>query len=93
MATTATNITDARKNLKKITDDVVDYNDHIIITKPKNKNVVLMSEDEFRSWKETLYILESNENRKALDKSIDQLERGHVKTLSAEDWQRMTHED
>ncbi|NLR09032.1 MULTISPECIES: type II toxin-antitoxin system Phd/YefM family antitoxin [Lactobacillaceae] len=93
MATTATNITDARKNLKSLTDDVVDYNEHVIITKPKNRNVVLMSESEFRSWQETLYILGSNENRKALDKSIDQMNSGHLKTLSVEDWRHAVDEN
>jgi len=93
MATTATNITDARKNLKSLTDDVVDYNEHVIITKPKNRNVVLMSESEFRSWQETLYILDSDENRKALDKSIDQMNSGNLKTLSFEDWRQSIDED
>ncbi|MFC6181174.1 type II toxin-antitoxin system Phd/YefM family antitoxin [Lactiplantibacillus daowaiensis] len=93
MATTATNITDARKNLKTITDDVVNYNEHIIITKPKNKNVVLMSEREFRSWEETLYLLKSDENRQALDKSIDQMKNGKVKTLSAEEWRNLANEE
>lgn len=93
MATTATNITDARKNLKSLTDDVVDYNEHVIITKPKNRNVVLMSESEFQSWQETLYILNYDENRKALDKSIDQLNSGNLKTLSFEDWRKITDED
>ena len=52
MAISATNITDARNNLKKITDDVAEYDDQVIITKPKNKNVVVMSESEFNSWQE-----------------------------------------
>lgn len=58
IATTATSISEARKNLKKITDDVVDYDDHVIITKPKNRKVVIMSEKEYKSWKETMYLLE-----------------------------------
>lgn len=50
----------------------------------------MASKNEFHSSKETRYILDSVENRKALDKSIDQLKSGHVKTLSFKDWQRMT---
>lgn len=92
MTTTATNITDARKNLKSLTDDVVDYNEHVIITKPQNRNVVLVSESEFQSWQETLYILDSDENRKALDKSIDQMNSGNLKTLSFEDWRQSVDE-
>lgn len=93
MATTAVNISEVRKNLKKITDDVVDYDDHVIITKPQNKNVVLMSEKEFNSWKETLYLLGTEANRKALDESISQVEKGHIKTLSKEEWDKLSHEN
>ncbi|WP_258115387.1 type II toxin-antitoxin system Phd/YefM family antitoxin [Levilactobacillus yiduensis] len=92
MVTTATNITDAQKNLKSLTDDVIDYNEYVIITKPQNRNVVLMSESEFRSWQETLYILDSDENRQALDQSIDQMSSGNFKTLSFEDWRQSIDE-
>lgn len=93
MATTATNISEARKNLKKITDDVVDYDDHVIITKPKNRNVVIMSEKEYESWKETMYLFGTEANRKHLDESLDQLRKGNVKTLSKEEWDKLSHEN
>jgi len=93
MATTAVNISEIRKNLKKITDDVVDYDDHVIITKPQNRNVVLMSEKEFDSWKETLFLLGTEANRKELDESIKQVKEGHIKTLSKEEWDKMSHEN
>lgn len=73
MATTATSISEARKNLKKITDDVVDYYDHVIITKPKNRNVVIMSKKEYKSWKETMYLFGTEVNRKDLKEEWDKL--------------------
>lgn len=72
-----------------MTDDIIEFNDHVIVTKPNSENVVIMSEDEFRSWKETLYLLKSEENRQALNKSIDQLKSVSIKTLSAADWHRL----
>ncbi|MCH5464847.1 type II toxin-antitoxin system Phd/YefM family antitoxin [Levilactobacillus tujiorum] len=93
MTIAATNIKDARKNLKSLTDDVVDYNEYVIITKPKNRNVVLMSEAEFRSWQETLYILSADENCKALGRSMDQVSSGHIKTWSLKEWRQAINED
>ncbi|MFH5811450.1 type II toxin-antitoxin system Phd/YefM family antitoxin [Companilactobacillus sp. FL22-1] len=93
MATTATNISEARKNLKKITDDVVDYDDHVIITKPKNRNVVIMSEKEYESWKETMYLFGTAENRRNLDESLSQLKNGDIKTLSKAEWDKLSHEN
>jgi antitoxin YefM len=75
MTTTATTLFEARKNLKKITDDVADFDDHVIITKPKNRNVVIISEKEFQSWKETLYLFGTETNRKNLDESLNQLNK------------------
>lgn len=89
MTTITTNLDNARHHLNKLTDDIVEFNDQVIITKPNSENVVIMSEDEFRSWKETLYLLKSEENRQALNKSIDQLKSVSIKTLSAADWHRL----
>lgn len=93
MAITATNISEARKNFKKITDDVVDYNDHVIITEPRNRNVVIMSEKEYKSWKETIYLFGTESNRKNLDESLYQLGRDNLKTLSKEAWDKLSHEN
>lgn len=90
MVTTVTNISDARKNLKKLTDDVIDYNDHVIITKPKNRNVVIMSEKEYQSWIETMYLLETDANRKNLEKSLLQLDTNNIKTLSKAEWDQLS---
>ena len=73
MATRAVDISEIGKNLKQWTDDVVDYDDYVIITKPHNRNVVMMSENEFDSWKETLYLLSTEANRKALGESAQQV--------------------
>ena len=89
MAMTPISITDARKNLDSLTDDVVDSQDYVIVTKPHNHNVVIMSEDEFNSWQETLYLLESSANHHALETSINQMLAGNTKTLSKSEWQKI----
>ena len=66
----ATSSNEFRKNFKKYTDDVVDYQDAVIVTRPKNRNVVVISEDEYNSLKETAYLLKDKENREFSCKSI-----------------------
>lgn len=65
------------KNFKKYTDGVVDHQNTVIVTRSKNRNVVVISEDEYSSWKETMYLLQNKENREFLRESIDQLDRKH----------------
>ena len=50
------NITNARNNLYKLVSDVnVGYNPITIVNK-KGKNAVLISEEEYKSMEETLYL-------------------------------------
>ena len=84
MTTRAVDISELGKSIKQWTDDVVDYDDYVIITKPHNRNVVMMSEKEFDSWKETLYLLSTEANRKVLDKSVQQVK--DIKLMSKEEW-------
>lgn len=52
---TNTNITQARSNLFKLADQVIKFNDVVNIT-TKDGNVVMMSEDDYRSMMETIYL-------------------------------------
>jgi PHD/YefM family antitoxin component YafN of YafNO toxin-antitoxin module len=53
---TSTNITEARKKLFEITNNVIDYNSQISITTKKG-NAILMSEEEYNGLTETVYLL------------------------------------
>ncbi|MDF7638446.1 type II toxin-antitoxin system Phd/YefM family antitoxin [Lactobacillus sp. ESL0791] len=64
-----------RQNFKKYADEVADFGETVIVTRPENKNVVVISEEEYNSWQETDYFLKSKANRKALKESIAQLDR------------------
>jgi antitoxin YefM len=50
------NITNARKNLYKLVEDLSDTHDPVHIT-GKNHSAVLIAEDDWRSIEETLYLL------------------------------------
>jgi antitoxin YefM len=62
-----------RKNFKKYADDIVEYGDTVLVARPENKNVVMISEKEYNSWQETNYLLKNEANRAALKHSIEQL--------------------
>lgn len=89
MAIKAYTVSDFRDNIKTITDDVIDYNETVIITRPKKRNVVMISEDEFNSWQETLHLLGTPANRDALTKSLQQLEKQSSDVITPEDWGKM----
>lgn len=69
------NYTELRLNLKKFLDLVVDDVQELIIKRKDNKDLVLISLDEYNSLKETQYLL-SGKNRDHLLNSIKQAEEG-----------------
>ena len=85
----ATSSNEFRKNFKKYTDDVVDYQDAVIVTRPKNRNVVVISEDEYNSLRETAYLLQNKKNREFLRESMSQLKGEDVKVLTPDDWENL----
>lgn len=67
----------ARNNLKSLMDKVCNNLETYIITRKNNKNVVMISLDEFNSINETLYLLSTPNNTKRLLKSIEEIEKGN----------------
>ncbi|MDY0139625.1 MAG: type II toxin-antitoxin system Phd/YefM family antitoxin [Candidatus Izemoplasmatales bacterium] len=59
------NITNARKELYKLTDMVID-NGAVVNISTKNGNAVLISADEYNSLIETLYLSENTDYKKTL---------------------------
>jgi len=84
MTVSKISISEAIKNFDKITDDIVAHNDHVIVAKPNNRNVIIISESEYESYKETMYLLSTESNRKDLAESLNQLNNGKTKTISKE---------
>ena len=70
------NYTEFRKELKASLDKVSKDEDVIVVSRGKNKNVVVISLKEYNSLKETMYLLNSEKNRKRLQESIDEMKKG-----------------
>ena len=64
----------ARNNLRELINNVCNNYDEIIINTKDNKSAVLISFEEYQAMKETLYLMASKENKKRLDKSIEEIE-------------------
>ena len=72
------NYTEFRKNLKSVLDNTIDSHDVTIITRAKDKDVVLISLHEYNSWLETMHLLRSERNRNRLIDSVDRIEKGII---------------
>lgn len=72
------NYTDLRLNLKKWMDLVINDVEELIIKRKDNKDLVLISLDEYNSLKETSYLL-SGRNRDVLIQSLKEAEGGKTK--------------
>ena len=72
----AVSYSDARDNLKSMIDKVVSDRAPIAITRQRGEGAVLVSESEWASIEETLYLLRSPVNAKRLLDSIAELEAG-----------------
>ncbi|AEV33142.1 prevent-host-death family protein [Owenweeksia hongkongensis DSM 17368] len=69
------NYTELRLNLKRWLDLVVDDFEELIIKRKDNRDLVLISLEEYRSLKETQYLM-SGKNRDHLMESLEQAKKG-----------------
>ena len=71
------------RELDLISEDKVNQ---LIIKRPKGKgNIVLISEAEFNSMQETLYLLSSKKNRERILESLQQLKDGKTVNVKLKD--------
>ncbi|MFZ1514084.1 MAG: type II toxin-antitoxin system prevent-host-death family antitoxin [Saprospiraceae bacterium] len=64
-----------RNNLKEVLDRVSEDKETYIINRGSS-NAVIISLDEYNSWKETMYLMESESNRKRLEEAIEREKKG-----------------
>jgi len=76
MAMDAITYTHARNNLTATMDKAIADHEPVIITRQNGEAVVLMSLEDFRSWEETAYLLNSPANARKLMRSLQQAKSG-----------------
>lgn len=68
--------TAARENLAATMDQVCDDHEPVVITRQKQRSVVIMALDDFKALEETAYLLRSPENARRLLAATAQLNKG-----------------
>ena len=79
------NYTDLRNNLKGYLDGVVNNSEPLIVHRPANTSVVVMSLNEYNSLKETEYIMSSPAMMKRIKDSEKEIREGKGKTIPVEE--------
>jgi antitoxin YefM len=72
----AINYTELRKSLKKNLDLACESHETVVIQRPNEKSVVLVSLEDYNSMVETSYLLGTKTNAERLMASIAQAEKG-----------------
>ena len=72
----AINYTELRNNLKECMDRVTDDYETLIITRKKNRNVVMISEEMYNNMLENMHLTAKESNYRWLLESAGQLKRG-----------------
>jgi len=64
----------ARNNLRSIINEITNNCEAFIVTTKKKQSIVLISQDEYNSMKETIYLLSSKINRDRLLNAVDEID-------------------
>jgi antitoxin YefM len=73
-----TTITSAKQNLEDLIRQVENDAEPVLIMLDEDRKAVLMSEREFNSWQETIYLLSNPANAEHLRKSLAEADSGLV---------------
>jgi antitoxin YefM len=73
-------LTEARKDLSRIIDEVSSVHEHVVITKQGKPEAVVMSAAEFESWQETLEIMADKKAMAAIARAERDIKAGRVRS-------------
>ena len=76
----------ARNNLRSIINQVCDNFEEFIITTKEKQSVVVISQEEYNSMKETMYLLSSKNNRDRLIQAVEQIENAKFLKKEIDVW-------
>lgn len=85
----AVNYSTIRSNLKDYCDKATDENETVIVTRKDEKNVVLISLEQYNR---VMKALRNAEYLEKIDKSMQQIKEGKVVTKTMEELEAMTNE-
>jgi antitoxin YefM len=74
----AVTLNDAKQNLEQLIKQVIADAEPAIVCTETGEQVVLISLDEFNSWKETIYLLSNPANAAHLRKSLAEASAGQI---------------
>lgn len=72
----AVNYSDFRQNLKTHLDEAYQDHEPLIVTRKQNENMIVLSQEDYSSLTETVYLLSSRNNADRLHESRKQLKEG-----------------
>ena len=75
---TAITLNEAKENLEKLINKVIDDDEPAIVCTESGQQVVVLPLDEFNSWKETIYLLSNPANAEHLRESIQDAGAGRI---------------
>jgi antitoxin YefM len=73
-------LTEARKVLPNIVDEVSGGHEHVVITKRGRPQAVVMSVEEFESWQETMEIMADRKAMAAIAEAERDIKAGRVRS-------------
>ena len=79
---TVVNFSEFRNNLKYNLDSVSNDKDVVVVSRSKDKNVVLLPLSEYNSLMETIHLMQSEKNRQRINEALLEMSKGEYSSHS-----------